>query len=87
MITGQFNGPKPMRDKEGFVVLQFGQFPECEELSPDFTVSVIGWGSQLLATGTDLKELAELASKKYRGKVRIAVGETENPTNLEVAVW
>ncbi len=87
MVTGQFDGPKPMRDKDGFVVIRFGQFPECEELPPDFTVSVLGWGHQLLATGTDLKELAEHASKKYKGKVRIAVGETENPTNLEVAAW
>ena len=87
MITSKYRGPKPMRDKEGFVVIEFGQFPDCEELAPDFTVSVLGWGSQLLATGTDRAELATFAKNKYGGKVRVAVGEECNPLNMEQAKW
>jgi len=71
-----FIGPTKLnRDRDGYVVAQFGQFPECEELPPDFTVSVIGWGSQLLASGKTLAELASYVQRRF-GKVRLAHGET-----------
>jgi len=86
MIVSTYRGPRPMRDKGGRVVVQFGQFPDCPELAPNFTVSVIGWGSQLVAEGTDLDELAAYARRRF-GDLRIARGETLNPGGLAEAVW
>lgn len=82
----QWNGPKPMRDRQRRVVVQFGQFPDCEELAPDFTASVVGWGSQLVAASPSLDALAEHIEKRF-GKVAIAVGEEWNPRSWPVADW
>lgn len=72
MIEDTFSGPKPMRDRDGFVVVQFGEHEKCDELPHAFTVSVIGWGHQLLATGDNVNELAEHAKGRYKGKVRVS---------------
>ena len=83
----EYEGPTPMRDLSGCVVVQFGRFPDCPELYPDYTAAVIGWGSQLVATGPDLDELAEYLERRFDGKVRLAVGEERNPRNWRVARW
>lgn len=87
MRVDQWHGPRPMRDKKGRVVIQFDQFPDCEELPPDFTASVIGWGSTLVAASPSLEVLAETIEKRFKGNVAIAVAETQNPRNWPVAVW
>lgn len=85
MIRDTFSGPKPMHDAEGFAVVEFGRHPDCEELPPDFTVSVLGWGSRLLATGTDLEELARYAESRFP-KVRVAIGSPD-PLGWGEAKW
>ena len=82
-----FQGPTPKRDRDGFVVIQFDQIPEgLEELEPDWQASVIGWGHQLQASHPDIVVLARWLETRF-GKVRIGIGETENPLNWETANW
>jgi hypothetical protein len=87
MRIDRFDGPRPLRDMAGRAVIRFGQFPDCPELAPDFTASVIGWGSQLVASCPDLEALAEAIERRFCGRVAVAVGETVNPRGWPVAVW
>lgn len=80
-------GPKPLRDKNGRAVVRFGQFPDCPELCPDHTASVIGWGSELVASSPSLEALADYVEKRFKGRVAVAVGESTNPRNWPVAAW
>jgi hypothetical protein len=81
---------RPLRDRAGRVAIQFGQFPDCEELSPDQTVSIIGWGDTLLASTPVKGEagrliLAEIAEVIF-GEVVLAHGE-EPLEDFEFAQW
>jgi hypothetical protein len=67
-----------MRDTSGRVVVLFGQFPDYPELAPGFTASLIGWGSQLVASSPSLEALAEAVERRFHGCVAIAVGGTLN---------
>ena len=83
-----FQGPKLKRDQDGCVVIQFNKIPEgLEELEPDWQASVIGWGRQLQASHSDLTVLAQWIETRFGGKVKIGIGETQNPLNWEVAKW
>lgn len=69
-MVREYRGPKPCRDEEGNVLVQFGQSPECEELPPHLTVSVIGWGGQLLASAPTKEELLAVVARRFK-KFRI----------------
>jgi hypothetical protein len=86
MIELKLRGPKPLYDREGHVVVRFGEQLKCSELDHAFTVSVVGWGTQLLATGDSIEELADLVLKKYK-RVRISSDSEFKPFDNGSPVW
>lgn len=86
-IEFKYDGPRPLRDLGGNAAVRFNTVPECPELSPGFTASVLGWGSELVASGSDLGELARYVAERFGGKVRILHNSAYNPLGWAEASW
>jgi hypothetical protein len=83
----KFTGSKPLRNLTGRVVITFGKHLDYPELRPDYTASVLGHRSCLIATCEDLFRLADYVYRRFAGRVEINSESDYNPLQWEQVQW